>query len=181
VFPHLGSTDIPFSSYHLKAKYVELMGKDKGYNSSQVYCQAKGWSKKSYEIFSDHFGKGFWNGMMEGKKMVSYKKDEVAIFFFSRNVDFPFLFEETLGAFLFLSFSLSFFNIFSLFFLCYVSLRTWGFWWYLRRKTAFKNYFQMAWGDMANPWLWRWGSCEYISGGHIFQSGVMHANILGWG
>jgi hypothetical protein len=59
--------------------------------------------------------------------MVSYKKDEVAIFFFSRNVDFPFLFEETLGAFLFLSFSLSFFNTFSLFFLCYVSLRTWGF------------------------------------------------------
>jgi hypothetical protein len=30
VFPHLGSTDIPFSSYPLKDKYVELMGKDKG-------------------------------------------------------------------------------------------------------------------------------------------------------
>jgi hypothetical protein len=123
VFPHLGSTDIPFSSYHLKAKYVELMGKDKGYNSSQVYCQAKGWSKKSYEIFSDHFGKGFWNGMMEGKKMVSYKKDEVAIFFFSRNVDFPFLFEETLGAFLFLSFSLSFSILFLSFF---YAMSLWG-------------------------------------------------------
>jgi hypothetical protein len=48
-----------FSSYPLKAKYVELMGKEKGYNSSYVYCQAKGWSKKSYEkIFSD-FGKDF--------------------------------------------------------------------------------------------------------------------------
>jgi hypothetical protein len=54
--------------------------------------------------------------MMEGKKMVSYKKDEVAIFFFSRNVDFPFLFEETLGAFLFLSFSLSFSILFLSFF-----------------------------------------------------------------
>jgi hypothetical protein len=30
-----------FSSYPLKAKYVELMGKGKGYNSSHVYCQAK--------------------------------------------------------------------------------------------------------------------------------------------
>jgi hypothetical protein len=51
--------------------------------------------------------------MMEGKKMVSYKKDEVAIFFFSRNVDFPFLFEETLGAFLFLShFSILFLSFF---------------------------------------------------------------------
>jgi hypothetical protein len=31
-----------FSSYPLKAKYVELIGKEKGYNSSHVYCQAKG-------------------------------------------------------------------------------------------------------------------------------------------
>jgi hypothetical protein len=31
----------------LKAKYVELMGKEKGYKSSYVYYQAKGWSKKS--------------------------------------------------------------------------------------------------------------------------------------
>jgi hypothetical protein len=36
-----------FSSYHVKAKYVELMGKGKGYNSCHVYCQAKRWSKKS--------------------------------------------------------------------------------------------------------------------------------------
>jgi hypothetical protein len=46
--------------------------------------------------------------MMKGKKMGSYKKDfEVAIFFSSQNIDFPFLVEETLRAFLFLSFSLS--------------------------------------------------------------------------
>jgi hypothetical protein len=74
VFPHLGSTDIPFSSYPLKAKYVELMGKHKGYNSSHAYCQVKGWSKKSYETFSNDFGKGFENGMMEGEKMDSRKK-----------------------------------------------------------------------------------------------------------
>jgi hypothetical protein len=73
VFPHLGSTDIPFSSYPLKAKYVELMGKDKGYNSNPAYCQVTGWSKKIYEIFSNNFGKGFENGMMEGG-MESCKK-----------------------------------------------------------------------------------------------------------
>jgi hypothetical protein len=34
---------------------------------------------------------------MEGKKMGSYKKDfEVAMFFSSQNIYFPFLFEETL-------------------------------------------------------------------------------------
>jgi hypothetical protein len=74
VFPHLGSTDISFSSYPLKAKYVELIGKDKGYNSSHVYWQVKGWSKKSDETLSNDFGKGFENGMMEGKKMDSHKK-----------------------------------------------------------------------------------------------------------
>jgi hypothetical protein len=182
VFPHLGLTDIPFSSYPLKAKYVELMGKDKGYNSNRVYCQVKGWSKKSCEIFSNDFVKRFWNAMMEPKKMGSYKKDfEVAMLFSSQNIDFPFLFEETLGAFLFLSFSLPLFSILFLSFLCSVSLRIYGFWWYLRRKIAFENSLQMAWDDMANPWLWRWGSSGYISGGRIFLSGVMHANILGWG
>jgi hypothetical protein len=51
---------------------------------------------------------------MEGKKMGSDKKDfEVAMFFSPQNIDFPFLFEETFGAFLF-------FNTFSLspFFQC---------------------------------------------------------------
>jgi hypothetical protein len=59
---------------------------------------------------------------MEGKKIGSYKKDfEVAMFFSTQNIDFPFLFEKTLGAFLFfllflfLYFSLSLFNTFSLF------------------------------------------------------------------
>jgi hypothetical protein len=57
--------------------------------------------------------------------MGSYKKDfEVAIFFSSQNIDFPFLFEETFGAFLF---SFLFFQYFSLSFQCFVSLRTWGF------------------------------------------------------
>jgi hypothetical protein len=53
---------------------VELMGKEKGYNSSHVYCQAKGSSKKSLENFLNDAGKGFRNGMMEGKKMRSHQK-----------------------------------------------------------------------------------------------------------
>jgi hypothetical protein len=74
VFPHLGSTNISFSSYPLKAKYVELMGKDKGYNSSHAYCQVKGRSKKSYETFSSDFGKCFENRMMEGRKWTHVKR-----------------------------------------------------------------------------------------------------------
>jgi hypothetical protein len=47
---------------------------------------------------------------MEGKKMGSYKNDfEVAMFFSSQNIDFPFLFEETLGAFIFIFLSFFFF------------------------------------------------------------------------
>jgi hypothetical protein len=69
VFPQLGSKDIPLSSYPLRAKYVELMGKDKAYNSSHAYCQVKGWSKMSYETLSNNFGKDFENDMMDGVKI----------------------------------------------------------------------------------------------------------------
>jgi hypothetical protein len=41
-----------FSSYPLKAKYMELMGKEKGHNSSYVYSQAKGFSKKELRKLS---------------------------------------------------------------------------------------------------------------------------------
>jgi hypothetical protein len=180
VIPHLGSTDIPFSSYPLKAKYVELKGKEKGYNSSHVYCQAKGWSKKSYKIFSNDFGKGFWNGMMEGKKMGSYKKDfEVAMFFSSQNIDFPFLFE--VRAFLF--FFLLFLILFLSFFIC-SSLWGLGDFDNIRGEKYFSK-FLFRWNGnewqkwMAKPWLWKWGSCGYIGGGRIFRNGVMHNNILG--
>jgi hypothetical protein len=101
VFPHLGSIDIPFSSYPLKAKYVELMGKDKGYNSSHVYCQVKGWSKKNCEYFSNDFGKGFWNGMMEGEKMESHQKEFLKLKCFSplKILTSPFIWRDTLSFF----------------------------------------------------------------------------------
>jgi hypothetical protein len=56
--------------------------------------------------------------MMEGSKKGSYKKDfDVAMFFSSQNIDFPFLFEEALRGFLFflfLSFSVPFLSAFSM-------------------------------------------------------------------
>ncbi len=91
--------------------------------------------------------------MMEGKKMGSYKKDfEVAMFFSSQNIDFPFLFEETLGAFLFLPlFPFSFFffflffqYLFSLFFYA-PSLEDLGVLMIFEEKiTSSKTSFQMA-------------------------------------
>jgi hypothetical protein len=82
------------------------MGKDKGYNSSYVYCQVKGWSKMTYETFSNDFGKGFENGMMGGggENGLVQKDFEHEMFLSSQNIDFPFLFVETLRAFLFPSF-----------------------------------------------------------------------------
>jgi hypothetical protein len=110
---------------------MELMGRDKGYNSSHTYCQVKGCSKKSYETFSNDFEKGFENGMMEGEKMDSRKKIlKLKFFFSSQNINFPILSVETLGVFSF--FPSSFFQYFlslslSLSLQCSVSLRTWGF------------------------------------------------------
>jgi hypothetical protein len=103
--------------------------------------------------------KGFWNGMMEGKKMCSYKNDfEVAMFFSSQNIDFPFLFEEAIWAFLFsFFFSLSFF-------LCSVSLRNRGIWWYLRSKTTSKILFK--WHGMI------WLIHNYEDGGVVDISAV---------
>jgi hypothetical protein len=127
-FPHLGSTDIPFSSYPPKAKYVELMGKDKGKNSSHAYCQVKGWSKKSYETFSNDFGKGFEYSMMEGEKMDSRKKIlKFKCFSPLKILACPFYLQRHLELFFFLPL---FFNTFSLslsLFQCSISLRTWGF------------------------------------------------------
>jgi hypothetical protein len=125
VFSHLSLIDISFSSYPLKAKYVELMGKDKGYNSSHAYCQVKGWSKKSYEIFSNDFGKGSKNGTMEGEKMDSRKTIlNLNYFPLLKILTSTFYLQRLLEFFFFLPL---FQYFFSLFFQCSISLRTWGF------------------------------------------------------
>jgi hypothetical protein len=102
---------------------------------------------------------------MEGEKMESHQKG----FFLKLKCCSPLriltspLFEETLGAFLFLP-------LFSLFFSMLRLLRTWGVLMILEEKNHFfKNFFfQMEWHGH---------DCGYTGGGHIFQNGVMHANI----
>jgi hypothetical protein len=115
MFHHHGSTDIPFSSYPLKANYVGLMGKDKGYNSSHAYCQVKGRSKKSYETFSNNFEKVFENGMMEGEKMDPRKMILKLKCFSLKILTSPFYLQRLLELFFFpfsflILFSLSLFN-----------------------------------------------------------------------
>jgi hypothetical protein len=120
------------------------------------------------------------------------------VFFSSQNINFPFYLRRLLE----LSFSL-FFNTFSSslslsFFLCFVSWGLRGFYDIrgeksLLQKLLFK-WNGMDWlsvnisggcifwngvmhANMAKPWSWRFGSCRYIDGGRIFQSGGMHADI----
>jgi hypothetical protein len=50
VLSHLGSTDIPFSSYPLKAKYVELMGKEKGYTQVMHVAKLKHGPKRAMKL-----------------------------------------------------------------------------------------------------------------------------------
>jgi hypothetical protein len=154
------------------------MGKGKGYNSCYVYCHAKGWSKKSEENFLNDFGKGFWNGMMEGEKIESHQKGFWKLKCFSPlKILTSALFEETLEAFLSLP-------LFSFLFSCSVSWGLGDFDDIWKENTGVGHIFQngVMHTNIAKPWLWRWGSYGYIAGGCIFRSGVMHANnFFKWG
>jgi hypothetical protein len=116
---------------------VELMGKKKGYNSSHVCYQAKEWSKKSQKKFLNDFGKGFWNGMMEGEKIRSHQKGFLKLKCLSplKMLTSP-LFEETYGAFLFFFFFFFFSLVFSS-----VSWRLRGFDDIWGENHFFKNFF----------------------------------------
>jgi hypothetical protein len=50
VFPHLRSTDTPFSSYPLKAKYVKLMGKDKDTSQDMHIAKLKDGPKRAMKL-----------------------------------------------------------------------------------------------------------------------------------
>jgi hypothetical protein len=62
------------SSDPLNAKYVELMGKENVYNSSYVYCQVKGWSKRAKKTFSMILKRVFQMVLWTGEKMKSHQK-----------------------------------------------------------------------------------------------------------
>jgi hypothetical protein len=84
------------------------------------FAKLKDGPKRVKKNFLNDFGKGFWNGMMDGEKMESHQKGFLMLKCFSplKILTSP-LFEETLGAFLCLPlvfFFFSFFNTFCLFF-----------------------------------------------------------------
>jgi hypothetical protein len=180
VFPCLASTNIPFSSNPLKAKYVVQMGKYKAYNSSHAYCQVKGWSKKSYETFSNDFGKGFENGMMEGEKMDSCKKIlKLKCFCSLKILTSPFDLQRLLELFFFLPlFSILSLSLSLSFSMLHLFEDLGGFDDKCGEKHSSKNYFEMKWNGMAKTRLWKWGSCGYIVSGCIFQNEVMHTDII---
>jgi hypothetical protein len=149
VFRHLGSTDIPFLSYPLKAKYVELMGKDKGYNSSHANCQVKGWSKMSYETFSNDFGKGFEIVMMDGEKMDSHKKIlKLKCFSPLKILTSPFYSQRHLELFFFFLFFQYFFSLFFSMLHLFEDLRILMI---NEEKHSLKISFQMKWNGLAKP------------------------------
>jgi hypothetical protein len=110
-----------FSSYPTKAKYVELVVKEKGTTQVMYIAKLKDGPKR-VKIFFQWFRKGFQNGMMEGEKMESYKKEFLKLKCFSplKILTFPFIWRDSWG---FLSFFQYIFFLFFSFFLCSVS---WG-------------------------------------------------------
>jgi hypothetical protein len=150
---------------------------------------------------SQWFGKGFQNGMMKGEKMESYKKGfrSWSIFILLKYW-LPLLFKEILGTFLSL-FSILFLPIsLSLSFLYAPSLENLRFLMIFRGEKSLLQKLLFKWNgidwlslniggghifqngvmhaNMAKPWSWRWESCGYIGDRRIFQSGGMHADIF---
>jgi hypothetical protein len=139
---------------------VELMGKEKGYNSSHVYCQAKGWSKNSYEDFLSDLEKVFKMVWSRGRKWNHMKKVfEVEVFSSSQNIDFPFYLKRFLEL---LSLSLSF--------LYAPSLEDLGVLTIFRGEKSLLQKLLFKWNGM--DWLG-----VNIGGGRIFRNGVIHANM----
>jgi hypothetical protein len=114
--------------------------------------------QKKLRNFSQWFGTGFQNGMMEGEKMESYKKNfwNWSVFS-SQNIDFPFYLKRLLELSFFQYF---FFLFFSLFFYA-LPLKDLGGFDDIRGE---KSLFQQL--------LFKWNGVDLLSvdidGGHIF-------------
>jgi hypothetical protein len=130
------------------------MGKEKGNNSSHVYCQAKGWYKRAKKTFTMILERVFKMVWWRRRKWNHIKKIfEVEVFFSSQNIEFSFYLRRLLELFFFSS-------LFSM--LCL--WRTWGFWWYLRRKSLRQKPL-FKWHDME----WHGHDYGYTGGRRIFQ------------
>jgi hypothetical protein len=121
---------------------VEFMGKEKGYNSSHVYYQAKGWSKKELRKLSHWSCKGFskWYDGGGENGVTSKRIFEVEVFFSSRNSDFYYL-KRLLELFFFPSLC---------FFICSISWGLEGFDVIWGENHFFKNFFSngSTWNGM---------------------------------
>jgi hypothetical protein len=120
VVPHLGSTNV-ISSYPLKAKYVELMGKEKGTTQVMYIVMLKDGPKRVKKIFSTILEGVFEMVRWRWRKWNHIKKKILKLKCFSpRRILTSPLFEESFGAFLFLFLFLTL--LLFLFFQCVFSL-----------------------------------------------------------
>jgi hypothetical protein len=162
--------------------------KENGTTQVMYIAKLKDGPKRVKKTFSMILERVFEMVWWRGENGITSKRVfEVEVFFSSQNIDFPFY----LKRFLELFFSLhqkeflrlkcfsplkiltspfiwrDSWSFFSLVFFMLRLLRTWVFWWYLRRKSLLQK--------LLLKWL------QYTGGGRIFQNGVVHANISRWG
>jgi hypothetical protein len=139
--------------------------KEKGTTQVMYIAKLKDVLKRVKKAFSMILERVFEMVWWRGRKWNHIKKIfwSWSVFLLSK-YSLPLLFEETLGDF-------------SLFFFMLRLLRTYGFWWYLRRKSLLQkllfNWLQYTGGgriwrngvmhaNMAEPWLWRWGVLDIL-------------------
>jgi hypothetical protein len=117
------------------------MGKEKGYNSSQVYCQAKGLSKKELRKLSQSFWKWVFKWYDGGGEngITSKRIFEVEVFFPLKILTSPFIWRDSWS-----------FHFPSLFFICLVSWGLGGFDDIWGENHFFKNFFSngLTWNGM---------------------------------
>jgi hypothetical protein len=116
------------------------MGKEKGYNSSHVYCQAKGWSKRVKKTFSMILERVFKMVWWRGRKWNHIKKDFLSWSVFpSQNIDFPFYLNRLLELF-----------FFPFLYMCFISWGLRGFDVIWGENHFFKNFFSngLTWKGM---------------------------------
>jgi hypothetical protein len=115
--------------------------------------------------------KGFWNGMMEGEKIESYKKEfsELKCFSSLKILASPFIWRDSWSFLSFFSFSILSLPLFLSFILCSVS---WGHGCFDDIRGEKLLFQQLIFKRNGVDWL----SVD-IDGGRIFWNGVMHGNM----
>jgi hypothetical protein len=111
VVPHLGSTIVLSHPTLYRLNIWSSWVSRKGTTQVMYIAKLKDGPKRVKKNFLNDFGKGFWNGMMEGEKMRSHRKGFLKLkrlseLFSSQNVNFPFIWRD-FQSFSFFSFFIS--------------------------------------------------------------------------